>query len=213
MDNTFDAGNYILTMYRSNPSIQVLGQGQCPGCGNPGQAFFLNLLVPGIGSERSAIINKTFAYDPSSQGAITSLSFTVDKLLTTSPEVPSTDAIAIRIQQGGKIYGTAVTAPNFFGTTGWRSYSGSGLVATNFLEFDYTTGVLGTGHPDFAGGPMLFGLGQLTETFSVIDPNFTVSVTWDNLDIELNTVPEPASMLLLATGLLGVARTIKKRMT
>jgi len=53
-------------------------------------------------------------------------------------------------------FATIAGPPFTGGTTGYNTISQNGLSANDFVEFDFTTGTVGTGHPDFAGDSMLF---------------------------------------------------------
>jgi hypothetical protein len=111
------------------------------------------------------------------------------------------------IEQDGNIYlasisGPTVPPPGF--TTGYNTISATGLQATDFVQFDFSTGTFGTAHPNFSGDPMSFGLGQIFGSGG--NTNFNLEADYDNLDIGINTaaVPEPGALMLLGGGLFGL---------
>lgn len=215
-DHTFNLSDYTLYSFGTDPSVTVLPPVVCVGCGTLGNTMSLTAsfgaVAPGgpMRWDYSALINNTFAYDPQTQGAIANLAVSGMKELATSLYVFSGDAFAIRIQQDGKIYTYAIPGPSWEGfSSGWVSFFQSGLTADLFTEFDYATGTVGIGHPDFSGNVMYFGVGQRTGWGS--PEELQVTNTWDHVTFEITSVPEPASMLLLGSGLAAAALRRKLR--
>ncbi len=170
-DTSFNLANYSETTYKSNPAIGITFD-QCPSCGNPNQA--LQIMVSQVANgdiSTIGFVNNTFLYNPSVQGAINTIDASVDKLFNTNQPVDLTTTYANTfrplIEQDHTFYLAAITGPTFNGgSTGYLNFSQNGLTASDFVEFDFTTGAFGTTNPDFSGDPILFGLAQRTQASS-----------------------------------------------
>jgi hypothetical protein len=205
-DGTF-AGAVLSQLYVSDPANSTATATPCPNCGNPngpGFQFIANFDSQAVGNPNNSattlpqatfgVVETTFTYNPATQGAITSISASVDKNLSTN----ETSTVAIGntfrplIEQDGNFYFAAIAGPSLAtgpGSTGYNTISGSGLSANDFLLFNFTTGVFGTTHPDFAGDAIVFGLGQ---TFNFA-PGTNNEADYDNLSLTVNSaVPELA---------------------
>lgn len=219
-DGTFNLANYSNTaVFSSGASVTTT---QCAGCGDPGKALKIVVNYPtGIGSNASGYVNNTFSYDPETQGDILSITASVDKDLTTTFNTSSTSPFGNTfrplIEQDGNYYLAAIPGPSLSSgmTTGYNLISQSGLVAADFLEFDFATDTFGTGNPNFDGDPMLFGLAQLG-TLDVTTGRTEVIAEYDNLGLDLVTAPvgtpEPSSLLFLVLGLAGLIAISRKKL-
>ena len=102
------------------------------------------------------------------------------------------------LEQGGNFYFKSVFLPYIPGV--YTPVSISGTVAADWNQINSVTGAVNTSsHPDFSasGGAIEFGVVGAT-SFSP-GPAATIDVRFDNVSIDLHTVPEPA----VATSIVG----------
>lgn len=204
-DTTFNLANYSETPIGVTSGATVSFT-QCPSCGNPGNALqILGTFATTTDGFDVGFVNNTFAYNPATQGAIATIDASVDKNIITNvpidPTIMIEDTFRPLIEQDGLFYLAAINGPIFHGgSTGFLNLSQTGLVATDFTQFNFTNGTFGTGHPNFAGDPMLFGLAQLS---TAAINNATVEVDYDNLKLSIRAVPDSGSTGVLLLGSLA----------
>lgn len=209
-DGTFAPGNYSTAFtYLQNPGSDSATWSQCASCGNPNQALQLIIDEPtGGGAFNSTevltgILNTTFTYNPSTQGAITSIGASVDKDFTVNITLGFGNTFRPMIEQDGNYYVAGIAGPvlNGPGSTGYVTISNANLFASSFLQVNPMTGVIGTANPNFAGDPMTFGIAQLLAASAI--SGTTATLDYDNLDITLTTssAPEPAPLWTFFAGL------------
>lgn len=154
------------------------------------------MTLPGSGDLAAmGFMNNTFRYNPLSQGVITTIDASVDKNnITNQPVNPNTtftNTFRPLIEQDGLFYLAAIPGPTYHGgSSGYSTISRTGLVATDFAQFDFSTGMFGTAHPNFGGDPMLFGVGQITQVFV---NNVRFEPDYDNLKYRSERLPTPVA--------------------
>ena len=142
-------------------------------------------------SLQSFFVNDTFSYTPSSQGAINSLSFSLD--------VKTSDLIdSVYFFVGDSLGGTVAqgfTGDGFLSITQdgeWQTLTLSGVTQADL------------GSRDLSGSlPLEFGFGFLSNT-DVSGGAETFFLQADNFIVEIDAIPEPSSVLLLSLGMLGI---------
>ena len=210
-DSTFS--DYTLGFAASSGNA-TFTSAECTVCGDPGAALRLTITNSDGSSFGGAVINPLFTYNPQTQGSIASISASVDKNLTVvaPPEYSFGNTFRPVIEQDGEFYtavlfGASASVPpaGSTATTGYTNFSLTNLQATDFNQFDRTTGLVGTAHPNFSGDMITFGFGQVLAANSLAHMTGAVQTVisdFDNLSITVTTdVPEPSGLVLMVTGL------------
>jgi hypothetical protein len=211
-DDTFsDLASYTITPGLVNGGASIAAA-QCPTCGpTSGPALQITGTFPNappagdLYTAVEALLNPSFTYTPSTQGAITSLSASVDKNLSVNIALTGGgNTFHPTIEQDGVLYvasvaGPGLNCPTGACATGYNTIA-SGLTAADFLSFDAATDTFGTATPNFAGDPMEFGLTQIFGAGAAE----VIIADYANLNIAINAVPEPATPAILGIGLLGL---------
>jgi hypothetical protein len=217
-DGTFNLGNYSASpAYSADPSASI-AYSQCATCGDPDQAlqFIATFTSAAVGTPETSqgLVNILFAYNPSTQGDITSIGTSVDKnIFTDASGTAFGNTYHPTIEQDGVFYvasiaGSTFDGPNTPGGTGYTVFSGD-LTASDFLSYDFAAGISGLANPNFDGDTMLFGLTQMS---GIESETGTLTTQYDNLDFTItNNVPEPFTLSLFGAGLAGAAALRRRK--
>jgi hypothetical protein len=204
-DSTFNLSDYSISKYQTGGADITVSQTLAGG--NPGAALQVDTHIPATAVSAfyttEYLVNNTFQYDPSLQGAIDSIEFTYDAYGAISR--PASHAVAVVLTQGGNIYSyvNVISGPTLGGT--FATAHAVGLKAEDFsliTDLKNITAVDPTQHPSFSSGTLGFGIpGFLYANgfFGVPDTSSVFKV--DNLTFTVSAVPEPETYAMLLAGL------------
>ena len=214
--DTGNGSNYAVAFqYKSDSSVSST-LGICAACGNPNAAIDFEVTVGQLQTTAyfGGFLNQSESYNPLTQGAITSIATSMDKNFSVSTNVSYNNRARLLLEQDGNFYVATIDGGTFQGpgATGFKPFSASGLLATDFQQVDPVTGLTTSGsNPNFAGDPIVFGVAQFLGSNGT--PNTRISAVYDNIAVTLTTanVPEPGTLGLLAAGLGGMTLLRRRR--
>ena len=174
--------------------------------GNPGNALgtTANDSTNVEFSAKLGLLNKSWTYNPTTQGAIGSIFFSEDKFSNLQGIPLTSSSIRMMIKQNGKTYVAGTQVPGATVDT-WQGASAT-FSATDFELWSFTTGFVDSNeHPDFANGLMQFGVASSPSQSGTQGSPTIYTFNFDNTLIRLN-VTTPLETVQTAT-IVGSAYT------
>ncbi len=225
-DATFNTVDYTPGSFQ-DAAVTVTSNGQTATGGNTGPALQGTASATGLNAKGVLFtaLNNSFVYNPTANGAITSLDFSLDRFAkVTNGGVDSligSYSLRLLAEQDAQLYqATFVFGPfNQSGGT-WHSLMQNGISAASFSTLDATnfTSSGAFGGLNFGGDAITFGFAMRAGV--PLDANGnpstfpqTTDLRADNFSLTVHTaaVPEPASWALMILGMGGVGGAIRTR--
>ncbi len=154
-------------------------------------------------------MNVTAFYDPSSQGAITSIDYSEDSINFVNQN-GNGQGSGLAIIQNGRLYRTsAALIMPFSSFSTWQPNAQPGLTPASFWEVDPSTGMVIAGSPDFSASGTVMQLGFWRGNSNNGSINTECGI--DNWHVQINQVPAPGAAALLGLGTLVMARRRRTR--
>lgn len=211
-DGTFNLTNYSLSTYQTGGA--TINITQILTGGDPGAALDISTAVPDGDAVRAYVVNKTFLYNPSVSGTVTSIGVSADIYRLFTGASPAQVGFSPGVYQDGNYYAYySIFTPY---APGVYQHPSATLLQDQFnLVTDAATGATDTSlHPNFSGDP--FELGFSASLASSVSQTVTGDFRYDNLRFDLastTTTPEPSDTAMIGLGLVALLLGIKQRIS
>lgn len=203
-DGTFTNSNWGFETFVEGSGGGSGSASQSLGTGNPGDARRVTLTtgaVVGDGIYTLSRFGTTLPtrYEPTTQGAITTLDFSIDARFVTGTFTGAGQAVYLGAKQGTTIYGVYMGVTGSAG--GWTTLSATGITPSSFL---YLSGPSAAFDASASGAPIRFGF--ISANGNGGSP-YTTTVDYDNFNLVVNNVPTPGVLACAsAAGVLSLRR-------
>lgn len=199
-DVVFNDSNLNLSSYTQTAAYTTSGTSLTIANGGGGVQVTVNAHpngMVGVAQGAVGILNNTFTYNPSSKGAIETVSFSMTASFSDSLQIgpgylPWSTQCAPLIEQDGKYYTASTSGESYAGgSTGSFTCSIAGMRATDFVQYNLTTGATSAGNPNFSGDPISFGILFTLSAFQ--DSTLGQAVSAVNFDLVTASTPPALS--------------------
>ncbi len=196
-DSTFNDSDWTATVAASTGGSSQTALQNASG-GNPGAYRFMTHTLPGHSSIAVVHFFQPETYTPSTQGAITSLDYSEDRIQFNPPFNGAAIGATPLLEQGGVFFfGPDIT----YTSTAWTTLSLTGLTAANFSS--------GSNHPDFSASGTTIMFGYLRSNTNIADQQIITQHGIDNWSFTIHnavqSVPDSGGMPLPLLGLLAIS--------
>ena len=168
-----------------------------------------HMLNPDTSQERVAILYHGFlsgAYNPMTQGGISSIDYSVDRIVINPPFVGSQVGHRPALMQNGVVF-TTISSPLNFASTSWTSGSQLNLTESDFVDALSLAQFGGDGthfSPDFSGsgGSIQFGYfsGNTSPASNLL---IVTNHGVDNWSYSITSIPEPSTAAFIGLSMLA----------
>lgn len=181
-------------------TTQIAAQQSLAG-GSPGAYRSIQITYSGTGDVLSAHLCRGFTYTPAISGAIGSIDWSAS--LRGDIDIPNAQfGYALIVEQSGSYY---QWWQHSVGGADWIRVADTGLTASDFYPVGDPSG---SGRPDFSGSaqPLEFGFLLAKQDSGPI----TLSTGFDNFQVTVAAVPEPAAYTLVGALSLGLLAALNR---
>lgn len=204
-DDTFANTNWGFESFVAGSGGGSASATQSATTGNPGSARRVTLTTgPQVGDGIYALsrFGTTTAtrYEPATQGAITTLDFSIDARFVTGTFFGAGQAVYIGAKQGTTIFGAYVDVTGSSGA--WTTLAASNIAPSAFV---YLSGPNTSFDTSATGAPIRFGF--INANGNGGSP-FSTTVDYDNFALTVNSIPVPG--VLACSSAAGII-TLRRR--
>lgn len=183
-DGDFNLSDYAIEVHQSNSNATITVVVDS-SVGQPAPSLGHDTVLTGSQNSRVYYTNNLFTWNPQVQGALSAISYSIDRWISLSSGSLASWGATLLLEQSGNYYRYTQSLPLAQNT--WRSATVSDLAQDDFDQVtNLSSGTVNTAsHPDFTGGEIRFGTsfgwdgGSGGQTIFNRFDNLTVQLTYD----------------------------------